>query len=90
MTLEQVLNIKPTEVVPSWMFDVWALRWWRKSYWWPFWADKRETQNQENMPEWIQQIVWHTPVQDLIILPHIIYCDTFWKQQSNRILALEL
>lgn len=76
LTLEQVLSVIPNEwYIDWWFFDVWALRWWMKTYWWPFWADKIETQNSESMPKWIQQVAGHTKVNDIIIFPHIIYTD---------------
>lgn len=88
--LERILALKPTDEVPSGLFDVGYYRWWDVPYGWIFWADKKETEIEWFMPKWIQQVVWHTPVKDLIILPHIIYCDTFWAKQSNAVLELNI
>lgn len=73
------------------LFDVGYTRGWNKPWGWPFWADKSETEDVDYAKlsygdislNYITQVVWHTPVEDITILPHIIYCDTLergsWK-----------
>ena len=66
------------------LFSVWSSRGWKSKASWPLWADKSETENIIDWGiEWLTQVVWHSKVPSIVLLPHIIYCDCLeywdWK-----------
>lgn len=62
------------------LFTVWRSRWGFDKFSWPLWADKDETTK-----DWflwnVTQVVGHTKVPSIQVLPGIIYCDCleYWN-----------
>lgn len=87
-TLWEVLNRNLSTRNRKLLFMCWPERGGPNVCSWPLWADRNETTKDGRFPG-IIQVVWHTPVNKIIRLPHIIYCDTL-ERGSWEFLELEI